>query len=105
MDFTKSTTLTKEQIISALSSLSIEDVRAVNEAAYYIAKTARKQEVVTAKRKLYVGQKVEWNGKYGHNSGSIVKVNRSRCVIETSTRDCGGRAQRWTVPMTMLTAV
>jgi len=100
-----STTLTKEQIISSLSSLSIDDIRAINEAAYTISKSHRNHDIAIAKQRLYVGQKVKWSGRYGHNSGSIVKVNRSRCVIETSTRDCGGQAQRWTVPMTMLTAI
>ena len=90
--------ITKDQIIAALSSLSIDDVRAINAAAYEIAKADRNKEVATAKRKLYVGQKVEWNGKWGYNSGKIVKVNRTKCIIETGT-------QKWTVPMTMLTAI
>ena len=96
--------ITKNQIISALSSLSIDDVRAINEAAYNISKADRTIEIASAKRKLYVGQKVEWNGKYGHNSGTIVKVNRTKCIVEVTYPTSGG-TQKWTVPMTMLKAV
>ena len=97
--------ITKNQIISALSSLSIDDIREINEAAYNISKADRTIEIAKAKRKLYVGQTVEWNGKYGHNSGRIVKVNRTKCVIETGTGSGPYDSQKWTVPMTMLKAI
>jgi len=87
--------ITKDQILSSLHTLSIEDIREINQAAYAIAKSYREVEAAMAKRSLRVGMKVSWNGKHGYNIGKILKVNRSRCVIETGT-------QKWTVPMTML---
>jgi hypothetical protein len=92
-------TVTVEQILSTLHTLDPADVRRVNELAYGILKQKRRGEVAAAKRKLHTGMAVTWNGKYGPKSGTIVKVNRTRCVVNT------GGYRNWTVPMTMLKAV
>lgn len=92
-------TVTVEQILSTLHTLSPADVRRVNELAYGILKQKRRGEVAAAKRKLCAGMEVKWSGKYGPQSGTIVKVNRTRCVVNT------GEFRNWTVPMTMLQAV
>jgi len=97
--------ITKGQIIAALSTFSIEDIKDINRAACAAADACRGVAIATAKQKLYVGQKVEWNGKFGQNSGRIIKVNRTKCIVEAATKDCGGRPQKWTVPMTMLKAI
>ena len=56
--------------------------------------------IVTAlKSKLFPGMKVKWNGRKGFQTGTIVRVNRTRCEVDT------GGYRNWTVPMTMLEAV
>jgi hypothetical protein len=71
------------------------EVRRVNEAAYTILNTKRKAKVREAKSKLYVGMEVT----FGHHKGRIVKVNRTRCIVDT------GGFRNFTVPMTMIKAV
>ena len=92
--------MTPNQIINALYAMDTADVRRINEAAYSILKSQRNQENREAKRKLYVGQQVKFRGKHGYSlTGTIKKVNRTRCVVDT------GDLRNWTVPMTMLEAV
>ena len=92
-------TITVEQILSALNTMDPADVRRVNTRAYDILKQKRGVEVAAAKRKLHTGMEVKWSGKYGPQSGTIIKVNRTRCIVKVP-----GEYRQWTVPMTMLTA-
>lgn len=93
--------ITVEQILSALHTLDHADVRRVNTAAYGILKLKRAAETRAAKSKLHVGDKVSWRGRRGYQEGTIVKINRTRCIVNTGT----AYAPDWTVPMTMLQAV
>jgi putative ribosome biogenesis GTPase RsgA len=92
--------ITVEQILSALHTFDQADVRRVNQAAYQILKQTRSAANRAAKSKLHVGDKVSWSGRHGHQTGTIVKINRTRCIVNTGT----GYARDWTVPMTMLHA-
>ena len=92
--------ITVEQILSALNTMDPSDVRRVNTRAYDILKQKRRVEVAQAKRALHVGMDVQWHGQYGPQSGTIIKVNRTRCVVKVP-----GEYRNWTVPMTMLSAV
>ena len=83
------------EILRALSCMDDADVRRVNEAAYNILNTKRKAKVREAKRKLFVGMEVT----FGHHRGTIVKVNRTRCIVDT------GGFRNFTVPMTMIKPV
>ena len=92
--------MTTTEIIAALETLSLEEVREVNQAAYKILKSERSNKVHAAKLKLRSGMKVSFVDKQGYRlTGTIKKVNRTRCVVDT------GGYRNWTVPMTMLTAV
>lgn len=86
-------------IIAGLHTMSEEDVRKINQAAYDILNGARKQKIAAKKRDLYVGMWVTFQGK----KGVIRKVNRTKCVVEVSGGPFG--SQSWNVPMTMLTPV
>jgi len=91
--------MTTTEIIAALGTLSLADVREVNQAAYKILKSERSNKVHAAKLKLRTGMKVSFLDKYGCRlTGTIKKVNRTRCVVDT------GGYRTWTVPMTMLSA-
>ena len=92
--------ITVNDILSALHSLPHEEVREINTAAYEILKRKSSAANREAKKKLHVGMKVKFRGKYGApETGVIKRVNRTRCVVDT------GGYRNWTVPMTMLTAV
>jgi FKBP-type peptidyl-prolyl cis-trans isomerase 2 len=84
-------------IIAGLHTMSEDDVRKINQAAYDILNGQRKQRIAAKKRELYVGMEVQFQGK----TGTIIKVNRTKCVVEVPGGPFG--SQRWNVPMTMLT--
>ena len=86
-------------IIAGLYTMSEDDVRKINNAAYDILNGARKKKIAAKKRELYVGMEVKFEGR----TGIIRKVNRTKCVIEVPGGPFG--SQRWNVPMTMITPV
>jgi len=91
--------LTADQIISAIANLSSADVRRVNAASYAMAVSKGRFDAAVKKDKLKVGMKVCWTGKNGYTTGTIFKVNRVKCIVETSNNG------KWTIPMTMLSEV
>mgnify|MGYP003118858096 CR=1 FL=1 len=84
-----------KNIINALYGMSDSEVRLINNAAYNILNEKRKRDIREAKRTLHVGMEVT----FGHHRGKIVKVNRTRCIVDT------GGFGNFTVPMTMITPV
>lgn len=58
----------------------------------------RKKDIAAAKRNLFVGMEVTFQGR----RGKIQKINRTKCVVEVPGGPFG--SQRWNVPMTMLQA-
>ncbi len=72
------------------------ELRDINKTIVNILKADRKKKVAKAKQSLHVGMEVN----FGHQSGKIVKINRTKCVVDT-----GGIRGRWNVPMTMCTPV
>ena len=84
-----------KNIISSLYSMTDSEVRMINNAAYNILNDKRKRELAEKKRELHVGMEVT----FGHHKGRIVKVNRTRCIVDT------GGFRNYTVPMTMIKPV
>ena len=72
------------------------ELRDINGTIVNILKADRKKKIASAKRNLSVGMEV----KFGHRQGKIVKINRTKCVV-----DVGGSRARWNVPMTMCNPV
>jgi hypothetical protein len=87
------------EIIGSLHAMDHADVRRINQAAYEILKQTRSAANRAAKSKLHVGDKVSWSGRHGYQTGTITRVNRTRCVVDS------GGYRNWTVPMTMLQVV
>ena len=71
------------------------ELRDINGTIVNILKADRKVKVAEAKAKFKVGDKV----KFQHMTGTIKKINRTKCVVDT-----GGLRGQWNVPMTMLRA-
>ena len=84
--------MTLNEILRAIPTLDHGDVRKINECAYRILKDKRSSQVRSAKNKLRVGMKV----RFGWNTGTITKINRTRCIVDT------GGFRNFTVPMTMI---
>ena len=71
------------------------ELRDINGTIVNILKADRKAKVAEAKAKFKAGDKV----KFQHMTGTIIKINRTKCVVDT-----GGIRGQWNVPMTMLRA-
>ena len=86
--------MTANQIKIAILNGTFADceLRDINSTIVNILKADRKKKVAAAKQSLYVGMEV----KFGRHRGKIVKINRTKCVVDT-----GGIRGRWDVPMTM----
>ena len=89
--------MTVTEIQSAILSGNFTDreLRDINGSIVNILKADRRAKTAAAKRKLHVGMQVRFQGR----QGKIVKINRTRCIVDT------GGFRNWTVPMTMLEAV
>ena len=70
------------------------ELQDINSTIVSILKADRKAKVAKAKAKFKVGDKV----KFQHMTGTIKKINRTKCVVDT------GGLRSWSVPMTMLRA-
>ena len=77
------------------------ELRDINGTIVNILKADRKKKVAAAKRNLSVGMEV----KFGHRTGKIVKINRTKCVVEVGRTSGIFGSNRWNVPMTMCEAV
>ncbi|OUU74756.1 MAG: hypothetical protein CBC29_06395 [Methylococcaceae bacterium TMED69] len=93
--------MTATEIQSAILSGQFTDreLRDLNGTIVNILKSKRSAATRAAKSKLFPGMKVKWNGRKGFQTGTIIRVNRTRCEVDT------GGYRNWTVPMTMLEAV
>ena len=85
-----------QEIYNALDSFSINELRELNEAVVHTVKAKRQQQSAIKKLSLSVGDKVEWNGRQGHQQGTITKINRTKCKVAV------GDMHIWTVPINML---
>ncbi len=70
------------------------ELRDINGTIVNILRADRKKKVAAAKRSLYVGMEVTFQGR----RGTIKKINRTKCVVDT------GGFRQWNVPMTMIEA-
>ena len=86
-----------DNIIAILDTYSDEDLRKLNQAAYNILNGKRKKKIAAKKSELYVGMEVKFDGR----TGTIRKINRTKCVVEVPGGPFG--SQSWNVPMTMVT--
>ena len=84
-----------DNIISILDTYSDEELQRLNHAAYTILHGKRKRSIAEKKRDLFVGMEVT----FGTHRGTIVKINRTKCVVDT------GELRTWSVPITMIKAV
>jgi len=91
-----------DSIISILGEYSEEDLRKLNHAAYAILNGKRKQDIAQKKRALGVGYTVTFDN--GTKTGKIVKINRTKCVVEVPRGGPFG-SQRWNVPISMVEVV
>jgi hypothetical protein len=90
--------MNSDQIISALASLSIDELLVINRAAVDCIK-AKRSAVAAAKRHLFKpGDQVQYDGRRGHTVGEIVRVKRKNAVVKVGP-------ERWNVPLSMLTKV
>tara|TARA_R110001592_G_scaffold57545_1_gene174841 strand:- start:4396 stop:4668 length:273 start_codon:yes stop_codon:yes gene_type:complete len=85
-------TVKEIQAAILLGTFTDRELRAINGTIVTILKADRKKKVNEAKRNLKIGMEV----KFGHQRGKIVKINRTKCVVDT-----GGIRGTWNVPMTM----
>ena len=46
---------------------------------------------------LRLGQEVSWNGKRGFKTGRVLKINRTKAIVEENVT-----LARWNIPMSML---
>lgn len=60
--------------------LSIEDSSTLNQVILTV-KMVQKNIQERAKSSFMVGEKVQWDGKYGHNTGTIEKINRKTIFV------------------------
>jgi co-chaperonin GroES (HSP10) len=90
--------MTANQIQSAIlkGNFTDRELRDINGTIVNILKADRRAKTAAAKRNFRVGDKVTFQ----HKTGTITKINRTKCVVETGEMFGG----RWTVPMTMLKA-
>ena len=86
------------QIAILNGTFSERELRDINGTIVNILKSDRKKKTAAAKRKLSVGMDVRFQGRHAVMEGKIVKINRTKCVLDTGSG-------RWNVPMTMCQAV
>ena len=91
-------TISAYDILTAITRGDFTDreLRDINGTIVNHLKRKRSAATREAKKKLRAGMKVKWNGRKGFQTGTIVRVNRTRCEVDT------GGYRNWTVPMTML---
>ena len=85
------------EIYDALEYLTVDELRNLNEAVIHTVKAKRQQQASIKKLSLSVGDKVEWTGKNGHTTGTIIKINRTRCKVKQADS-----FTTWTIPINML---
>ena len=81
------------QAAIAAGQFTMEELQQLNKAIVAELNADHKKKVAAAKQKFKVGDKV----KFKHMSGTIIKINRTKCVVDT-----GDFMGRYSVPMTML---
>jgi hypothetical protein len=89
-------TVAEIQLAILNGTFTDRELRDINSTIINILKADRKKKVAAAKSGLHVGMEV----KFGHQRGKIIKINRTKCVVDT-----GGIRGQWSVPMTMCEAV
>ena len=87
--------------ILRVNEFTAEELLILNKVIVSKLKAERTVGAAIVKAQLEVGMTVEWSGKKGFQRGTIVKINRTKAVIDTNT----GMMGNWIVPMTMLKIV
>ena len=68
-------------------------------------KELRRQKSSLNKQRLYSGQTVSWNNRFGSTStGTIVKVKRTRAIVEVKN-SFGSETTRWDIALNMLNPI
>lgn len=91
---------TEQEMGTLLSIISRADTAQLSRVV--AAANNRRQAINSAMiSQIRVGNKVQWNGKHGHQTGVVVKVKQKYVEVLAD----GGKNLHWNVPASMLTAV
>ena len=80
--------------------LKIHDLNDLMDLNRFVIKNIKAQRWIAGqvtKSDLSLGRKVEWTGKRGAQKGFILKLNRTRALVENEI------GEKWNVPFHMLT--
>ena len=86
--------------VAQLKSLSTDELCDLNKMVVSLINMRRKSATVKAVASLSVGQKVEWDSKFGHKiQGAVTKVKIKNIEVDA------GPNGRWNVSATLLKAI
>lgn len=83
-----------------LDGLSLQDLRTLNDRVVRRIKSARANLAQDKKSQLTIGQTVSFISRGVSFEGDLVKINRTKCVVQVTAPS--HKAGRYTVPMSML---
>lgn len=87
-------TITDINIAIMHGQFTNEELTSIVDAVRYKRAQAGRRTINTLKK----GDRVQWNGKTGHKTGTVVDIKIKNVIVQTST-------MTWKVPATMLTKV
>ena len=82
--------------IEALSEMTDSQLRSLNHLVCDTLKGRRQSANLRAKHKFASGDRVSFSGRYGYTEGTVVRVKRTKAIINT------GELRDWNVPLGML---
>lgn len=86
-----------------LNQLSIEELRVLNKKVVEVIKMKRSESAMDIKEQLYVGANVSVNHpKMKGKQLRVVKINRTKAVLEVLNGPSYGRVGSYNVPLSMI---
>ena len=82
--------------IEALSEMTDDQLRSLNHAICGRLKGRRQTANLRARHKFASGDRVSFSGRNGYIEGTVVRVKRTKAIINT------GELRDWNVPLGML---
>lgn len=70
--------------VTQLNAMSVQDLIALNRMVVTVVKAKQKAENTVATFSFRVGDKVNYNGKFGPTTGTISEVKRTKVVVKTA---------------------
>ena len=86
--------------------LTVNDVKDLLELNRFLIKNIKAQQWIKAqavKEDLAVGMRVNWTGRKGFHTGTIIKINRTRAQVREEGDFVNGMT--WNVPMSLLNII